>query len=92
MWDLRGQGALDVHGAALTARPAQMFEACTVEAAKAVQATLRLRDDEPEPEPENEPEPEGVAEQPSISLHEHLEEEEHVWSTQGVFAGSRHYL
>ena len=41
---------------------------------------------------ENEPEPEGVAEQPSISLHEHLEEEEHVWSTQGVFAGSRHYL
>ena len=41
-----------------------MFEACTVEAAKAVQATLRLRDDEPEPEPENEPEPEHEAQPP----------------------------
>ena len=41
---------------------------------------------------ENESEPEGVAEQPSISLHVHLKEEEHVSSTQGAFAGSRRYL
>ena len=61
MWDLCGQGTLDVHGAGPTVQSAQMYETCTVEAAKAVQATLKLRDDEPETEPETEPvPPEGV--------------------------------
>jgi hypothetical protein len=64
MWDLCGPGTLDVHGAGPTVQSAQMYETCTVEAAKAVQATLKLRGDEPEPEPEPEPvppvPPEGV--------------------------------
>jgi hypothetical protein len=70
MWDLcnaQQQVTVDVHGAAAASAgsaEAEMFEACTVEAAKAVHETLKVRaeeleeqvDTEPEPEPEPEPE------------------------------------
>jgi hypothetical protein len=72
MWDLCGQGSLDVHGArsvagasaapaATLASHAEMFEACTVQAAQAVQETLKVQttarsvgvEPAPEPEPES---------------------------------------
>lgn len=56
MWDLcnQQQDTIDVHSAArsMASTAAEMYEACTVEAAKAVQETLKTRCEELEPEPE----------------------------------------
>jgi hypothetical protein len=69
MWDLCNaqQVTVDVHGAAAAAAAAaasagsaeaEMFEACTVEAAKAVHETLKVRAEEQEEQFNTEPEPE----------------------------------
>ena len=60
-----------------------MYETCTVEAAKAVQATLKLRGDEPEPEPEPEPvppvPPEGVPPTAASGIHDWTEHQVAAW-------------
>ena len=95
MWDLCGSGTLDVHGAGPTVQSARMYETCTVEAAKAVQATLKLRGDEPEPEPETEPEtepeptpPQGVPPTASSGVEGWTEQQVAAWLRDALKLGA----